>query len=138
MTINIPSTDHLEEAAALFADATQAADIIAFHAPMGAGKTTFIRALCRHLGTQDSVTSPSFAIVNEYTLRKGPHNKAYHFDFYRLNSAEEAQAIGLDDYLYSGELCLIEWPDIVGKLLPPDTLHVSITPQDDGIRIITF
>ena len=152
MTITIPTTDKLQQAAAQFAEATADADIIAFHAPMGAGKTTFIRALCQHLGTTDNVTSPSFAIVNEYTLRQQPdtsassqtaqttrcHTKAFHFDFYRLRTIEEAQAIGIDDYLYSKQLCLIEWPDIVEPLLPSDTLHVSIATQPDGTRLISF
>lgn len=136
MTITIQDTDHLTEAAREFAAAIGSARVIAFHAPMGGGKTTFIRALCQYLGCEDEITSPSFAIVNEYAL---PHGQVvFHFDFYRLRDINEARAIGLDDYLYSGQMCLIEWPDLIEPLLPDDTLHVTITPQSDGSRLMSF
>lgn len=111
-------------------------NIVAFSAPMGAGKTTFIAALCRELGVTDEVNSPTFSIINEYRSATGV--PIYHFDFYRLETAAEAGDIGLEDYLESGALCLMEWPEIVEPLLPADTLRVEIRPLPDGSREIEF
>ena len=97
--------------------------VFAFYGDMGAGKTTFIRAVCRELGVDDVVNSPTFAIVNEYTAKDGP---VYHFDFYRIRRIEEAYDIGFEDYLYSGQLCFIEWPELIEELLPEDAVRVSI------------
>lgn len=111
--------------------------IIAFHAPMGAGKTTFIKALCDCLGVcSDAVSSPTFAIVNEYAARSG--EAVYHFDFYRITREEEALDIGLYDYLDSGSLCLIEWPENVAGLLPEETLTVDIKVGEDGSRTLSW
>ena len=109
--------------------------VIAFHGAMGDGKTTFIRALCQGLGVQDVVTSPTFAIVNEYASARGP---VYHFDFYRLRQPQEALDIGLEEYLASGRPCLMEWPQVVEPLLPDDTTNVSISENPDGTRTLEF
>lgn len=106
---------------------------IAFDAPMGAGKTTFIKALCRVYGVQDEVNSPTFAIVNEYQANNGT---IYHFDFYRVNSPGEAVDFGLFDYLDSGNLCLFEWPDCISNLLPDDLFTIKIQILSDGKRRI--
>ena len=106
--------------------------VIAFYGQMGAGKTTFIRALCQALGVVEPVTSPTFAIVNEY---EGP---IFHFDFYRIRRLEEAYDIGFEDYLYSGHLCLIEWPELIEELLPDDTVRVHITVNPDGTRTLSW
>jgi tRNA threonylcarbamoyladenosine biosynthesis protein TsaE len=99
---------------------------------MGAGKTTFIRAICEELGVEESVNSPTFAIVNEY--RSGEGDPIYHFDFYRINKEEEAYDFGYEDYFYSGELCFVEWPEKIENLLPEDAVTVSITELPDGTR----
>lgn len=107
--------------------------IVAFHGDMGAGKTTLINAISHRLGAVDDATSsPSFSIVNEYVGADG--HTIYHFDLYRLNEMEEVYDMGFEDYLDSGELCLIEWPDIAESLLPDDTAHVTIREAADGSR----
>ncbi len=136
MEIVIPSLRQLPQAAAQFVNAYPSARVIAFHGKMGSGKTTFIKALCQQLGVTDTVCSPTFAIVNEY--RDAQLQPIYHFDFYRLQATAEALDIGCLDLFNSGNLCLIEWPDIVLPLLPPDTLHVFIEEQPDGGRRITM
>lgn len=110
--------------------------LIAFFAPMGAGKTTFTTAICRRLGVTDAVCSPTFTIVNEYLAADG--EPVYHFDFYRINRLQEAVDIGLDDYLYSGSLCLMEWPENIGELLPEETLRVSISVNADLSRTVSW
>jgi len=135
MTIEYALSE-LPAAAQQFLRAIGDARILAFHGPMGAGKTTFVSALCRQLGVQDDVNSPTFAIVNEY--RDAHDAPIYHFDFYRLTRSDEALDLGLYDYLDSGALCLLEWPEIVEPLLPADTLHVSIAETSEGTRRITF
>jgi tRNA threonylcarbamoyladenosine biosynthesis protein TsaE len=103
---------------------------------MGAGKTTFIKALCECLGvTEDVITSPTFAIVNEY--RSESEELIYHFDFYRVKKLEEAYDMGYEDYFYSGALCFIEWPELIEELLPLDAVKVSIEEKEDGSRVIT-
>ncbi len=134
MEILTPSLEHIAEAAARFAAAMGPRRVFAFHGKMGAGKTTFIKALCQCLGVDDMVNSPSFAIVNEYQDGRG--EPVYHFDFYRLKQLSEAYDMGCEEYFYSGHLCLIEWPDIVSDLLPEDTTHVSIEEMPDGSRRI--
>ena len=109
---------------------------LAFYAPMGAGKTTFIKALCEELGVEDVITSPTFAIINEYT--DGAGEPIYHFDFYRIKKLEEVYDMGCDDYFYSGSYCFMEWPELIEEALPDDVLRITITPQDDGSRIIEF
>ena len=132
----IRDTADLDRAAAEFLDKIGDNTLVAFFAPMGAGKTTFTTALCKVLGVTDPVGSPTFAIVNEYLRADGDY--MYHFDFYRINKLSEAIEIGLDDYLYSGCLCIMEWPENVEELLPEDTLRVNITVNSDLSRTLTW
>lgn len=118
--------------ASAFIEGTRDRKVFAFDAPMGAGKTTFIAEVCRQLGVADDSGSPTFSILNEYGAADG--SPIYHFDFYRLDSPAEALDMGVEDYLYSGNLCLIEWPDRLGTLLPEDAVVVRITVGDDGSR----
>lgn len=135
--ILVPTLDALESAAGEFLRMTQGRNIIAFHAPMGAGKTTFISAICRKLGiSADAVSSPTFAIVNEYAGLGG--DPVYHFDFYRITKDAEALDIGLYDYLDSGALCLLEWPENIAALLPEETLRVSIEVLPGEKRLISW
>lgn len=127
---------NIENAARQFLDAIGDHRVVAFYGGMGAGKTTFVKALCHELGvTDDIVTSPTFAIVNEYEGSDGP---IYHFDFYRVKSLSEARDMGCDDYFYSGNLCLIEWPELVEPLLPDDAVSVTIEEQPDGSRTLVL
>ena len=131
----------LREAARQFINANALQEkglVIAFYGKMGAGKTTFIKALCEELGVEDVITSPTFAIVNEYSLPLGGRleRALYHFDFYRIKKIEEVYDMGYEDYFYSGNLCLIEWPELIEDLLPEDALRVTIEEQPDGSRII--
>ena len=133
--IQIPSLQALDGAAKEFLQAIGDHRIIAFHAPMGAGKTTFITAVCKALGVrEDAVSSPTFAIVNEYRTAAG--EPLFHFDFYRIEHPEEALDIGLYDYLDSGALCLIEWPENIGPLLGEEALDVRIEVEQDGGRTL--
>lgn len=137
MTLTIENIGQIDKAAAEFLELIGDRRLIAFHAPMGAGKTTFTAALCRALGVQeDAIGSPTFAIVNEYRTRNG--EAVYHFDFYRITKPEEALDIGLWDYLDSGSLCLMEWPENVEGLLPEETLEVGITVRPDGARVLEW
>jgi len=106
--------------------------VFAFDAPMGAGKTTMIKQLCEELGTSDVVNSPTFAIVNVYDTPND--GEIYHFDCYRLKDIVEAQDFGAEEYLYSGNLCLIEWPDIIYPILPEDTVFIRMRVKEDGDR----
>ncbi|MCQ2174263.1 MAG: tRNA (adenosine(37)-N6)-threonylcarbamoyltransferase complex ATPase subunit type 1 TsaE [Bacteroidales bacterium] len=111
--------------------------LVAFYAPMGAGKTTFTSAICKALGVRDdAVSSPTFAIVNEY--RSGKGEPIYHFDFYRIEKVAEALDIGFYDYIDSGCLCLMEWPENVEEILPEDTLKVRISVLEDGARAVEW
>ncbi len=110
--------------------------IVAFEGEMGAGKTTLIRALCAALGVADDVSSPTFALVNEY--RDGAGRPVYHFDFYRIDSLDEALRIGAAEYFDSGYLCLIEWPSRIAELLPTDRLTVEISVTGPESRVISF
>ena len=133
--IIIEDLQDLDRAAREFLQAIGDNNLVAFYAPMGAGKTTFTTAICKALGVrEDAVSSPTFAIVNEY--RSGTGEPIYHFDFYRITKLEEALDIGLYDYLDSGALCLMEWPENIEDLLPEETLRVSITPRPDGSRLL--
>ena len=132
--IIIKSESELPEAARTLLQAYPDARIFAFFGEMGAGKTTFIKAICRELGVHDIVQSPTFALINEYLT---PDNgSVFHFDFYRIRKAEEAFDIGYEDYFYSGNYCLIEWPELIEGLLPDDAVRVSISGSAE--RTILF
>ena len=136
MRIEIPSLKHLESAAQQFVDAIGTRTVFAFYGKMGAGKTTFIRAVCEALGVQDVINSPTFAIVNEYLSGNG--DPIYHFDFYRIKKEQEALDIGYEDYVYSGNLCFMEWPELIEGLLPDDAVRITIEEQADGSRSVTM
>ncbi len=108
--------------------------VFAFYGNMGAGKTTFIKAICEELGVTDVINSPTFAIVNEY--RSATAELIYHFDFYRINKIEEAYDFGYEDYFYSGALCFIEWPEKIEEILPGDVVNVNIKENEDGTRSV--
>ncbi len=135
--IQIAGLQDLERAAREFLQLLGGRTLVAFYAPMGAGKTTFTTAVCKELGVEeDAISSPTFAIVNEYRGKGG--RPIFHFDFYRIESPSEALDIGLYDYLDSGELCLMEWPENVEGLLPEETLRVQISVQPDGSRLLSW
>lgn len=131
MEIRIQNIEGIKQAAVEFVAAMGDDKVFAFYGEMGTGKTTFIKAICECLGIEDVITSPTFAIVNEYSFPT-----IYHFDFYRIKKIEEVFDMGFEDYFYSGHLCFIEWPELVESLLPEDTIKVSITQQPDGSRIV--
>lgn len=137
MEIRIDSLDNIREAARQFVEALGDSTVIAFYGKMGAGKTTFIKAVCEELGVEDVITSPTFAIVNEYRSDT-TGELIYHFDFYRIKKLEEVYDMGYEDYFYSGALCFIEWPELIEELLPGDALKVVIGEQEDGSRVVTF
>ena len=132
--ILIPSLDKIADAAQEFVAQMGHRRVFAFYGGMGAGKTTFIKALCQQLGVKDAVTIPTFAIVNEYGSDIGP---IYHFDFYRIKNLVEVMDLGFDDYAYSGHLCLMEWPELIEDLLPDNTVSVYIEETDNGMRKVT-
>lgn len=134
MLLKIDSINDLPEAADAILEALNGRSIVAFWGEMGAGKTTLIRALCDRLGITDTVTSPTFALVNEYHTETG--EPIYHFDFYRINRIEEVFDFGYEEYFYSGNLCLIEWPEKIEGLLPEETLSVRIRITSDESRTI--
>ncbi|MBO7112039.1 MAG: tRNA (adenosine(37)-N6)-threonylcarbamoyltransferase complex ATPase subunit type 1 TsaE [Bacteroidaceae bacterium] len=136
-TITIKDLDHIEEAAREFIKNMGDDTVFAFYGKMGAGKTTFIKALCKLLGVEDEVNSPTFAIINEYRSETTAE-LIYHFDFYRIKKLEEVYDLGYEDYFYSGALCFIEWPELVEELLPLDAKKVTITENSDGSRTITL
>ncbi|MCQ2051127.1 MAG: tRNA (adenosine(37)-N6)-threonylcarbamoyltransferase complex ATPase subunit type 1 TsaE [Bacteroidaceae bacterium] len=111
-------------------------NIFAFYGSMGAGKTTFIKAVCSQLGVEDEVTSPTFAIVNEYTSPVA--GSIYHFDFYRVKKMSEAYDMGYEEYFYSDSICFIEWPELIEELLPQETVKVSIEETENGSRVVKF
>lgn len=136
--IIIRSTDALDEAAREFMAEMGDETVYTFTGEMGAGKTTFINALCRALGVEDDPTgSPTFAIVNEYRSDTTAE-LIYHFDLYRIENLEQAFDIGIEDYLDSGALCLIEWPDRIADILPDDTVWVKIDVMPDGSRRLSI
>jgi len=137
MTITIKDLDHIEDAAREFIAQMGDDTVFAFYGKMGAGKTTFIKALCKLLGVEDEVNSPTFAIINEYRSETTAE-LIYHFDFYRIKKLEEVYDLGYEDYFYSGALCFIEWPELVEELLPTDAKKVTITENSDGSRTITL
>ncbi|MCI7652733.1 MAG: tRNA (adenosine(37)-N6)-threonylcarbamoyltransferase complex ATPase subunit type 1 TsaE [Prevotella sp.] len=132
MTINF-TLDSIREAAKTFIQNMGSGRVYAFYGKMGAGKTTFIKALCEELGVEDVITSPTFAIVNEYRSET-TGQLIYHFDFYRIKKIEEVYDMGYEDYFYSGALCFLEWPELMEELLPADAVKVTISQQEDGSR----
>lgn len=136
MELKINHIDDINEVARQFVDQMGDHKIFAFYGKMGAGKTTFIKAICEELGVTDVINSPTFAIVNEYMDGKG--ESIYHFDFYRIKRVEEVYDIGFDEYIYSGNLCLMEWPELIEQLLPEETVRVDIMENPDGTRVIRF
>ena len=135
--IIIRNLSELDSAARQFLKEIGNSSLVAFYAPMGAGKTTFTTAICKALGVrEDAVSSPTFAIVNEY--RAASEEPVYHFDFYRITKEAEALDIGLYEYLDSGSLCLMEWPENIESLLPEETLNVSISVGPDGTRTVSW
>jgi tRNA threonylcarbamoyladenosine biosynthesis protein TsaE len=133
MNIVINSIDAIGEAARQFVSQMGNRRVFAFYGSMGAGKTTFIKALCQQMGVSDVITSPTFAIVNEYSYDGG---RIFHFDFYRIKRIEEVYDMGYEEYFYSGALCFIEWPELIEDLLPDDAVRISISEQPDGSRTI--
>ena len=153
MDIKIQDIEHIREAAREFINHIGDHRVFAFYGKMGAGKTTFIKAVCEELGVQDVITSPTFAIVNEYTIDhcSAPESAVnngqcsmvnvqciYHFDFYRIKKLEEVYDMGYEDYFYSGALCFMEWPELIEEILPDDAVRVTITEQEDGSRVVSF
>ena len=136
MEIKINDLEHIREAARQFIDAMGDQHVFAFYGHMGAGKTTFIKAICEELGVDDVVTSPTFAIVNEYTAADGI--PIYHFDFYRIKKLEEVYDMGYEDYFYGDGLCFIEWPEMMEELLPEGATKVQIAENPDGTRIVSW
>lgn len=136
MEIKIGSLDEIGKAAQEFVAAMGERTVFAFYGKMGAGKTTFIKAVCEELGVEDVINSPTFAIVNEYV--DGGGNPIYHFDFYRIKNLQEVLYIGYEDYVYSGNVCFMEWPELIENLLPDDAVKVTIEEEMDGGRKVTF
>ena len=134
MEIKIKDLEHIREAAQEFISHMGDHRVFAFYGSMGAGKTTFIKALCEELGVTDVVTSPTFAIVNEYTAADG--GRIFHFDFYRIKKLEEVYDMGYEDYFYSDALCFIEWPELIDEVLPDDAVKVTIKENADGTRTV--
>ena len=137
MEIKITSLDHIHDAAKQFIEAMGDNTVFAFYGQMGAGKTTFIKAVCEELGVTDVINSPTFAIINEYRSENAGE-LIYHFDFYRINKVEEAFDFGYEDYFFSGALCFIEWPELIEELLPSDVVKVYIEEQEDGSRLLAM
>ncbi|EFB93158.1 tRNA (adenosine(37)-N6)-threonylcarbamoyltransferase complex ATPase subunit type 1 TsaE [Prevotella bivia] len=136
MEIKISKLEEINEAAKLFISAISKDNVFAFYGKMGAGKTTFIKAICEELGVEDVITSPTFAIVNEYTDGKG--SPIYHFDFYRIKKLDEVYDMGYADYFDSGNLCFLEWPELIEDLLPENVVKVTIEETEGSCRRITF
>lgn len=137
MKISIKSLDSIHEAAREFIKNMGTGHVFAFYGKMGAGKTTFIKAVCEELGVDDVITSPTFAIVNDYTSSKDDSH-IFHFDFYRIKKLEEVYDMGYEDYFYSGSLCFIEWPELIEDILPGDAVKVTVTQNEDGDRVVEF
>lgn len=142
MEIIIQNMDTIREAAREFINNIGSRKVFAFYGKMGAGKTTFIKAICEELGVEDVITSPTFAIVNVYTLNSQflslTSQSIFHFDFYRIKKLEEVYDMGYEEYFYSGALCFIEWPELIEELLPEDSVKVTISENVDGTRTVSF
>ena len=155
MEIKIQDIEHIREAAQKFINQIGDRRVFAFYGKMGAGKTTFVKAICEELGVEDVITSPTFAIINEYqvlgdrclvmdngqtinTQHPTHITQIFHFDFYRIKKLEEVYDMGYEDYFYSGALCFIEWPELIEDVLPEDAVRVNIEEQPDGSRLVIF
>jgi tRNA threonylcarbamoyladenosine biosynthesis protein TsaE len=142
ISIRIQDIEHIREAAREFINQIGDRRVFAFYGKMGAGKTTFVKAICEELGVEDVITSPTFAIINEYStnVQRSTFNvqRIFHFDFYRIKKLEEVYDMGYEDYFYSGALCFIEWPELIEDILPEDAVRVSIEEQADGSRLVTI
>lgn len=134
MQLYINNLSEVRSVARQFISQMSGNTVFAFYGAMGAGKTTFIKAVCEELGVKETITSPTFAIINEY--KDGEENSIYHFDFYRINKPEEAFDFGYEDYFYSGNLCFIEWPELVEQLLPDNAVKVYLSETESGSREI--
>lgn len=134
--IIIKDLKHLPVSAQKLTEYTAGKRILAFYGSMGAGKTTIIKAVCKVLGAEDLVSSPTFTLVNEYRTHSG--SLIYHIDFYRIRKKEEVFDFGIEEYFESGSYCLLEWPELIEDLLPPETVRIRITVDDDHQRILDF
>ena len=134
VSVKITNLSEIRPAARKFLAVVKGKKIFAFYGAMGAGKTTFIKAICEELGSLDSVTSPTFTIVNEYITSN--HDLLFHFDFYRIKTAEELFDFGFEEYISSGKYCFMEWPEKAEEALPPDTIVVRINVDPDSVRNI--
>ena len=137
MRIIIDDIESIGKAAKEFVAEMGDHTIFAFYGKMGSGKTTFIKAICEELGVEDVITSPTFAIVNEYHTST-TDEVIYHFDFYRIKKTEEVYDMGYEEYFYSGDLCFIEWPELIEDLLPEDAVRVNIQEIEGGKREVEF
>ena len=135
MEIRIKSLEEIGQAAKEFVAAMGDRRVFAFYGKMGAGKTTFIKAVCEELGVEDVINSPTFAIVNEYVDGEG--EPIFHFDFYRIKNLQEAMDMGYEDYVYSGHVCLMEWPELIESILPDDAVKVTIEEEENGERKVS-
>lgn len=134
MKIIIKDTNDLDRAAGVFIKHTRGSNIFAFYGSMGAGKTTLIKSICLKLGAVDTVTSPTFTLVNEYATR---HNDLiYHFDFFRIKTGDEVYDFGFEEYMESGRMCFMEWPEKIESLLPEETVKVYISVNPDNSRTV--
>lgn len=136
MEIIINSIEDIKVAAKTFVENMGKGDVFAFYGGMGAGKTTFIKALCRSLGVEDVITSPTFSIVNEY--HSVDDAVIYHFDFYRIKKLDEVYDMGYEEYFYSGNRCFIEWPELIEDLLPENAVKVKIEKREGETRVVSF
>lgn len=136
LEIKIKSLDGIADAARQFVDAMGENKVFAMFGPMGVGKTTFVKAVCEIFGVEETITSPTFAIVNEYRTNTG--DQIFHFDFYRIRKVEEVYDMGYEDYVYSGAVCFLEWPELIEELLPEDAVRVTLSEEEDGTRTITL